>query len=67
MNFSANFLGLDNAATPFGLEAMESLQTLNPNKDEASNAQIMFLVRLPSWRSAQCRARKMLRTSSYQP
>ena len=44
MNFSANFLGLDNAATPFGLRAMESLQTLNPSKDEASNAQIMFLV-----------------------
>jgi spore maturation protein SpmA len=44
MNFSANILGLDNAATPFGLKAMESLQTLNPNKDEASNAQIMFLV-----------------------
>jgi spore maturation protein SpmB len=44
MNFSANMLGLDNAATPFGLKAMESLQTLNPNKDEASNAQIMFLV-----------------------
>jgi spore maturation protein SpmA len=44
MNFSANLLGLDNAATPFGLKAMESLQTLNPNKDEASNAQIMFLV-----------------------
>jgi spore maturation protein SpmA len=44
MNFSANFLGLDNAATPFGLKAMESLQTLNPVKDTASNAQIMFLV-----------------------
>ena len=44
MNFSANLLGLDNAATPLGLKAMESLQTLNPNKDEASNAQIMFLV-----------------------
>ena len=44
MNFSANLLGLDNAATPFGLKAMESLQTLNPNKDEATNAQIMFLV-----------------------
>ena len=44
MNFSANFLGLDNAATPFGLKAMESLQSLNPTKDEASNAQIMFLV-----------------------
>jgi spore maturation protein SpmA len=44
MNFSANLLGLDNAATPFGLKAMESLQTLNPSKDEASNAQIMFLV-----------------------
>ncbi|MBO9594405.1 MAG: spore maturation protein [Niabella sp.] len=43
MNFSANFLGLDNAATPFGLKAMESLQELNPKKDVASNAQIMFL------------------------
>ncbi|MFB9241485.1 hypothetical protein IV454_07190 [Massilia antarctica] len=44
MNFSANLLGLDNAATPFGLKAMESLQTLNPDKETASNAQIMFLV-----------------------
>ena len=44
MNFSANMLGLDNAATPFGLKAMESLQELNPVKDTASNAQIMFLV-----------------------
>jgi spore maturation protein SpmA len=44
MNFSANLLGLDNAATPFGLKAMESLQDLNPNKDTATNAQIMFLV-----------------------
>lgn len=44
MNFSANLLGLDNAATPFGLKAMESLQELNPKKEEASNAQIMFLV-----------------------
>lgn len=44
MNFSANLLGLDNAATPFGLKAMESLQTLNPDKNRASNAQIMFLV-----------------------
>ncbi len=44
MNFSANLLGLDNAATPFGLKAMESLQSLNPSKDEASDAQIMFLV-----------------------
>ena len=43
LNFSANLLGLDNAATPFGLKAMESLQELNPNKDKASNAQIMFL------------------------
>lgn len=43
MNFSANLLGLDNAATPFGLKAMESLQELNPNKETASNAQIMFL------------------------
>lgn len=44
MNFSANMLGLDNAATPFGLKAMESLQSLNTSKDTASNAQIMFLV-----------------------
>lgn len=44
MNFSANLLGLDNAATPFGLKAMESLQELNPRKDTASNAQIMFMV-----------------------
>ncbi|MGI4849687.1 MAG: nucleoside recognition domain-containing protein [Janthinobacterium lividum] len=44
MNFSANLLGLDNAATPFGLKAMESLQSLNADKDTASNAQIMFLV-----------------------
>lgn len=44
MNFAANMLGLDNAATPFGLKAMQSLQELNPNKDTASNAQIMFLV-----------------------
>jgi spore maturation protein SpmA len=44
MNFSANMLGLDNAATPFGLKAMASLQELNPQKDTASNAQIMFLV-----------------------
>jgi spore maturation protein SpmA len=44
MNFSANMLGLDNAATPFGLKAMASLQELNPDKDTATNAQIMFLV-----------------------
>lgn len=43
MNFSANLLGLDNAATPFGLKAMESLQELNPDKTTASNSQIMFL------------------------
>ena len=43
MNFSANLLNLDNAATPFGLKAMESLQELNPNKTVASNSQIMFL------------------------
>ncbi|MBQ0157359.1 MAG: spore maturation protein [Bacteroidales bacterium] len=43
MNFSANMLGLDNAATPLGLKAMKGLQDLNPNKKEASNAQIMFL------------------------
>ena len=44
MNFSANMLGLDNAATPLGLKAMKELQEINPNKDHASNAQIMFLV-----------------------
>ena len=43
MNFSANLLNLDNAATPFGLKAMESLQELNPSKTIASNAQVMFL------------------------
>lgn len=44
MNFSANMLNLDNAATPMGLKAMEEMQNLNPNKDTASNAQLMFLV-----------------------
>jgi spore maturation protein SpmA len=44
MNFSANLLGLDNAATPLGLKAMEDLQGLNQEKDKASDAQIMFLV-----------------------
>jgi spore maturation protein SpmA len=44
MNFSANMLGLDNAATPLGLKAMKELQELNPEKDRASDAQIMFLV-----------------------
>ncbi|MDR1153877.1 MAG: spore maturation protein [Bacteroidales bacterium] len=44
MNFSANMLGLDNAATPLGLKAMQGLQDENPRKDTASNAQIMFLV-----------------------
>ncbi len=43
MNFSANLLNLDNAATPFGLKAMQSLQELNPNKAVASNPQIMFM------------------------
>ena len=43
MNLSANLLGLDNAATPMGLRAMQELQTLNARKDEASNAMIMFL------------------------
>jgi spore maturation protein SpmA/spore maturation protein SpmB len=43
MNFSANLLGLDNAATPFALKAMESLQEINPDKTTASNSQIMFL------------------------
>ncbi len=44
MNFSANLLGLDNAATPLGLKAMDEMQKLNPQKDTATNAQIMFLV-----------------------
>lgn len=44
MNFSANMLGLDNAATPLGLKAMKELQELNPEKETATNAQIMFLV-----------------------
>ena len=44
MNFSANMLGLDNAATPLGLKAMEGLQELNRQKDTATNAMIMFLV-----------------------
>lgn len=44
LNFSANMLGLDNAATPFGLKAMKSLEEINPNKGTASNSQIMFLV-----------------------
>ena len=43
LNFSANFLGLDSAATPFGLKAMQSLQEINPEKDKASDAQIMFM------------------------
>ena len=44
MNFAANMLGLDNAATPMGLKAMEQLQELNPKKDTATNPMIMFLV-----------------------
>lgn len=44
MNIAANMLGLDNAATPMGLKAMAELQTLNPEKERATNAQIMFLV-----------------------
>lgn len=43
MNFAANFLGLDSAATPFGLKAMESMQESNPVKEKATNSQIMFL------------------------
>ena len=43
LNFAANFLGLDSAATPFGLKAMESLQEINPERDKASDAQIMFM------------------------
>lgn len=63
MNFSANLLNLDNAATPFGIKAMQSMQELNENKETASNAQIMFLclhasgltlipVTIIAWRSA---------------
>ncbi|WP_428331428.1 nucleoside recognition domain-containing protein [Mucilaginibacter sp.] len=48
MSFSANLLGLDNAATPLGLKAIGSLQELNPDKETASNAQIMYLVLLTS-------------------
>jgi spore maturation protein SpmA len=48
MSFSANLLGLTSAATPLGLKAMDSLQAINPKKEEASNAQIMFLVLLTS-------------------
>jgi spore maturation protein SpmA len=44
MNLTSNMLGLDNAATPLGLKAMNELQELNPKKDTASNAQIMFMV-----------------------
>lgn len=44
MNMAANVLGLDNAATPMGLKAMEQLQTLNPHKDKASPAQVLFMV-----------------------
>jgi spore maturation protein SpmA len=44
LNFAANALGLDNAATPIGLKAMRSLQELNPHPDTATNAQILFLV-----------------------
>jgi spore maturation protein SpmA len=44
LNISANMLGLDNAATPMGLKAMKEMQEVNPEKDTASNAQIMFLV-----------------------
>ncbi len=44
MNFAANILGLDNAATPIGIKAMQSLQSINPKPDTASNAQILFLV-----------------------
>lgn len=44
MNISANMLGLDNAATPMGLRAMQEMQTLNPKKDTATDAMIMFLV-----------------------
>jgi len=48
MSFSANMMGLDNASTPLGLKAIDSLQELNPDKETASNAQIMYLVLLTS-------------------
>ncbi|BAU54555.1 nucleoside recognition domain-containing protein [Mucilaginibacter gotjawali] len=48
MSFSANMMGLDNAATPLGLKAIDGLQELNPDKETASNAQIMYLVLLTS-------------------
>jgi spore maturation protein SpmB len=48
MSFSANLMGLDNAATPLGLKAMDSMQELNEDKETASNAQIMYLVLLTS-------------------
>lgn len=44
MNIASNMLGLSNAATPFGIKAMEELQKLNPNKERASNAMVTFLV-----------------------
>src|SRR5574343_1229522 len=43
LTFTANFLSLDSAATPFGLKAMQSLQEINPEKEKASDAQIMFM------------------------
>ena len=43
MNFAANMLGLDNAATPLGIKAMEELQSLNPNKETATNSMAQFL------------------------
>ena len=49
MNVSANMLGLDNAATPLGLKAMQELQELNPKKDTATNAMLMFLILNSSW------------------
>jgi len=48
MSFSSNMMGLDNASTPLGLKAIDSLQELNPDKETASNAQIMYLVLLTS-------------------
>ena len=47
LNFAANGLGLDNAATPIGLKAMKALQELNPIPNTATNAQILFLVLMP--------------------
>ena len=64
MNIAANMLGLDNAATPIGLKAMKEMQEINPNKDTASNAQIMFLVLNTSGLTWSCRSLRYFYTYS---